>query len=227
MPVVLRSRLAAAALCCLAALPVGAGSAAEAPVQPPLPKTLAGLALGMSEADFRKARPAAKRFEIFDESEVKDDPNPWYTEPLQGDPFFDLASYTFGGHRLCAVALSALGRGEPFRLKQAKVLQGSVQKWGGGYERVWQMSRGRKPKSAPVKTPALLWKLGSYRILAKFSDARATDAQGEVNLAIMDLRCLPARVKQGLFNSLVPANGAAAQAPFKILEAQVEPPLFE
>ncbi|MFY9826790.1 MAG: hypothetical protein WAM82_35880 [Thermoanaerobaculia bacterium] len=206
----------------------GSASAADAAANL-LPKTLAGIALGMSEADFHKARPAAERFEIFGEPEVKgDDPNPWYTEPLKGDPFFDLTSYTFIAHRLCAVSLSALGQGEPFRIKQAKVLQGAVRKWGSGFERLWQLPGSRGPKQAPAKQPALLWKLDSFRVLAKFSDDRKSPkGRGDLSLAVMDLRCLPANVKQEMFSTLVPASDAGAAAAFKILEAQVEPPLFE
>jgi hypothetical protein len=228
MPV---ARRTIAALACLAlASSLSAASPAGAPPKGLLPKDLAGIALGMTEADFQKARPAAQRFEIFGEPEVKGhDPNPWYTETLKDDPFFDLATYTFGGDRLCAVALSALGEGEPFRLKQARVLQGGVRKWGSGYERLWQVSKGRGANPGLVRRPALLWKLDGYRVLATFS-ARSTTApqgRGDLSVSIMNPGCLPPSVEQGLLKALAPANDPGAAAAFKILEAQVGPPLFE
>jgi hypothetical protein len=225
-----RSALSAAAFLALAlAWAAGACHAADAPAKALLPKAMASLSLGMSEADFRKVRPAAERFEIFGEPEVKgDDPNPWYTEPLKGDPFFELATYTFGGHRLCAVALSAVGQGEAFRQRQARVLQGGVRKWGSRYERLWQVSAGRGAGAKLVRRPALLWKLDSYRVLAKFSaGGAAPNGREEINVAILDPRCLPANVRQDLFNTLVPANDPGADAAFKVLDAPVEPPLLE
>jgi hypothetical protein len=224
MPVARSSRVSAL----LIALALSLGMAAWAADAPrPLPKSLAGVSLGMPEADFRKARPAAELFQLLGEPEVKgNDPNPWYTEALKGDPFFDLASYTFVNHRLCAVALSTLGRGEPFRQKQARVLQGGVRKWGSGYERLWQVSKGRGANPALVRRPAMLWKTGGYEVLATFS-AGAEQGKGDLGVSIMDPSCLPEEIRQNVFKTLVPAKDAGAAKAFKILEAQVEPPLFE
>jgi hypothetical protein len=208
----------------------------EAPAARPMPSFLAGVRLGMSLDELRRLRPGAQRFEIFGEPEVRgDDPNPLYLEELRSSPFFDTASYAFCARKLCSVTLSSMGRGELFADREAKVLQGSLRKWGSDAERL--LSVGDKVAGMDVprfRAPALLWKLDSLRVLLTFSPFpeppaghRQAAASPGLSLSIFDPAPLRSVLRQDPFKSLVSAPPAEEQRLFALLNRQVQPPLFD
>jgi hypothetical protein len=210
----------------LMALMGAAVACAQEAGQASMPSLLRGVRLGMSEAELHKVRPAAQRFEIFGEPEVKDDPNPLYMEELSGSPFFDSVSYVFCDRKLCAVTLAAVGEGEAFEQRQARIAQGAVKKWGDRPERLLSLGVGLEPGTGQQKRGALLWKEGPERVLLTFAPASKA-GPGEAALAILDPEKLPEELKASFFQSLTAAGPGQDQRLFAPLERQVAPPLFE
>jgi hypothetical protein len=202
-----------------------------------MPSMLPGVRLGMSEEELRRLRPAAERFEIFGEPEVQGDPNPLYTEKLARSSFFDTVSYAFCDRRLCNVTFAAAGRGEPFAVREGRILHGAMRKWGDDPERL--LSVGDRIAGVEVpryKYPALLWRLDGVRVLLTFSPFPAAETgPGQtaprqppaISLSIFEPARLREDLRQGLFKSLVPVPPADDARLFALLDQQVEPPLFE
>jgi len=202
----------------------------------PWPSALAGIHLGMTEKELLQVRPAAHRFELLGEPEVRgDDPNPLYQEEAVGAPYFDLAAYVFRGGRLNAVTLAATGSGEAFAACQARMIQGALRKWGASPERLLSLTAGTGGGNADSvdlaarQRGALLWQQGALRVVLTFApeDAVAGRARlGEIGLVLADIATLSADLKASLFNSLVPAPSKEAHL-FDLLERRAEAPLFE
>jgi hypothetical protein len=209
------------------ALAVAAGVACAQETGPAMPSLLRGVRIGMSEEELRKVRPGAERFEIFGEPEVQgDDPNPLDTETLSGTPFFDSASYLFCDRRLCAVTLAAVGAGEAFAQRQARIAQGALKKWGDRPERLMSLGAGLEKGMGEHKRGALLWKEGPFRILLTFAPATKS-GPGDAALTIMNLEELPENLRGTFFQSLIGVVPGQDQRLFAPLEMQVAPPLFE
>jgi hypothetical protein len=203
-----------------------------------MPSMLKGVRLGMSVEELRRSRPSVELFEIFGEPEVQgNDPNPLYFEQLAKSPFFDTASYAFCALKLCKVTLSATGQGEPFADREARILQGAMQKWGSSPEHL--LSVGDKVAGVQVpryKVPALLWRPDSLRILLAFSSPPPAEGrQGPsavqqppgIALSIFDPERLRQALRQDPYSSLVPVPPAEDARLFALLDRQVEPPLFD
>jgi hypothetical protein len=197
--------------------------ATEEPVA--MPSILRGVRIGMSEDELRKLRPGAERFEFLGEPEVPgDDPNALDMEILSRSQFFDTISYLFCDRKLCAVSLAAVGEGEAFAQRQAKIAQGALEKWGNRPERLLSLEAGRG--IGERKRGALLWKAGSFRILLTVSPASKTGLR-DAALAIMDLERMPEELQAKFFQSLTAVIPGQDQQLFAPLEMQVAPPLFE
>lgn len=209
------------------ALTVNAVVACAQETGPAMPALLRGVRIGMSEDDLHKARPGAARFEIFDEPEVQgDDPNPLDMEILSGSLFFDTVSYLFCDRKLCAVTLAAVGEGEAFTQRQAKIAQGALKKWGDRPERLLSLGAGLEKGIGERKRAALLWKEGPFRILLTFAPATKAGL-GDAALTIMDMERLPENLREIFFQSLTGVVSGQDQRLFAPLEVQVAPPLFE
>jgi hypothetical protein len=209
----------------------------------PMPAMLRGVRLGMAEQEFRAARPSAETFVILDEPEsARNDPNPLYVESFSGSPFFDSAMYLFCERRLCAVTLSAVGRGEGFADRQARVLQGALRKWGSQPERLLNLrAQGFDPaehmtlessKVEPRKRGVLLWKTGGIDVLVTFAPlerppGRARVRPGEIGVTLTDPQLLSVDLRRNFFDALVPAQSEHDANLFALLDREAEPPLFE
>jgi hypothetical protein len=203
----------------------------ERSIAPPMPSMLKGVRLGMSVEELRRSRPAVELFEIFGEPEVQgDDPNPLYYEQLANSPFFDTVAYAFCALKLCNVSLSATGQGEPFADREARILQGSMRRWGSDPEHLLSVSDEIAGVQIPrYKVPALLWRLDSLRILLTFSPQGPTAPRQPpgIALSIFDPERLRQVLRQDPYNSLIPVPPAEDARLFALLDRQVEPPLFD
>jgi len=213
------------------------------PSADPFPSMLRGLRIGMSEQELLAARPEAEKFEILEERESeKNDPNPLYMEGFSGSPFFDTAMYSFCERKLCLVTLSAVGRGDGFAGRQAKVLQGALRKWGPNPEHLLSLREAALDPAAqmslehsqvePRKRGVLLWTVGRLRVLAVFAPQEARQAGrrgrlGEIGVTITDPQLLSKEQRQIFFESLAPVRSASDAELFDLLNRQAEPPLFE
>lgn len=209
----------------------------------PMPSMLRGVSMGMAEQEFRVARSSAEKFVIFDEPEsARNEPNPLYVESFSKSPFFDSAMYLFCERRLCAVTLSAVGRGEGFADRQARVLQGSLRKWGDRPERLLNLrAQGFDPaeqmtlessKVEPRKRAVLLWKTGGIDVVVTFAPleqakGRVRARPGEIGVTLIDPRLLSEDLRRTFFDSLAPAQPEHDTGLFDLLDREAKPPLFE
>ncbi|HEX3125693.1 MAG TPA: hypothetical protein VH394_00025 [Thermoanaerobaculia bacterium] len=191
-----------------------------------MPSLLRSLQIGMTEVELHKARPGAERFELLGEPAVKgDDPDPLYTEIIES-PFFETVSYLFCERRLCAVTLAAVGEGEAFSHRQAKIAQGAMRKWGDRPERLLSLGANQEREIRQRKRGALLWKEGSFRVLFTFAPVSKAEP-GDAALTVMDLDRLPEDLQASFLQSLTAVVPGQDQGLFAPLEIQVVPPLFE
>jgi len=211
----------------------------QTPSADPMPTMLRGLRIGMSEQELRTARPAAEKFVFLEERESeKKDPNPLYVESFSGSLFFDTGMYLFCQHKLCEVSLTAIGSGDRFADRQAKVLQGALRKWGQNPERFLNLGAGsldpagqmslEHSKVEPRKRGALLWTLGSLKVAATFApDEGKRERPAELGVTIAAPQLLPKDQHRIFFESLAPVRSASDARLFALLERRAEPPLFD